>query len=98
MPDATARDAIAPTSPRVGAMGTGQAADAAPQAPEPATLRIADINARLSPIRLDAAGLSDLGIQTARTEGAAKLYRESDFTRLLHAIAQRINDLMHTTA
>ena len=98
MPDATARDAIAPTSPRVGAMGTGQAADAAPQAPEPATLRIADINARLSPIRLDAAGLSELGIQTARTEGAEKLYRESDFTRLLRAIARRINDLMHTTA
>lgn len=69
-----------------------------PRADEPATLKLGDINARLAPLRLDAAGLSELGINPARTEGAAKLFCESDFERVLRAIAKHIEELQGVTA
>lgn len=65
----------------------------APSPDEPATLKLGDINARLHPLRLDAAGLAELGVSPARTEGAAKLYREIDFARVLRAIAKHIDAL-----
>ena len=69
-----------------------------PRADEPGTLKLGDINARLHPLRLDAAGLSELGISPARTEGAAKLYRESDFGRVLRAIAKHVDSLQAVPA
>lgn len=65
---------------------------------EPATLKLGDINARLSPLKIDAAGLAELGINPARTEGAAKLYRESDFGRVLRAISKHVDALRAVTA
>jgi putative phage-type endonuclease len=65
----------------------------APRAGEPATLKVGEINARLAPLKLDAAGLAELGINPARTEGAAKLYRESDYTRLLIALSRHVDGL-----
>lgn len=66
----------------------------APRAEEPATLKLEDINFRLALLKIDADGLAELGINPAKTEGAAKLYRESDYARLLRAIADYIAALM----
>lgn len=68
------------------------AAAPAPQADEPATLRLGQINERLAPICLSAQGLADLGITHAATDKAAKLYRESDFQRICAALIQRISE------
>src|SRR5690606_12944784 len=68
------------------------AAAPAPQADEPATLRLGQINERLAPISLSAQGLADLGITHAATDKAAKLYRESDFQRICAALIQRISE------
>lgn len=66
----------------------------APSVEEPATLKLEDINFRLALLKIDADGLAELGINPAKTEGAAKLYRESDYARLLRAIADYIAALM----
>jgi len=70
----------------------------APRADEPATLKLGDINARIAPLKLDAAGMAELGIQPARSEGSAKLYRESDFDRLLRGIVKHIQVLQQVPA
>lgn len=62
-------------------------------ADEPATLKLGDINARIAPLKLDAAGMAALGITPAKTEGAAKLYRESDYRLLLCAIGAHVRVL-----
>ena len=62
-------------------------------AAEPATLKIGDINARLSPLKIDGAGMAELGINHSVSEGAAKLYRESDFDRLLRSIVKHVTTL-----
>ena len=72
-------------------MGAGQAADAAPVA-EPATLKLGDINARLEPIKLDVAGLAQLGLQPAKVEGAARLYTERQFALLCSALLAHISE------
>lgn len=59
-------------------------------ADEPATLRLGQINERLAPISLSAAGLAELGIDHSATDRAAKLYRESDFVRICEALIKRI--------
>lgn len=69
-----------------------------PRADEPATLKLGDINARLLPMRIDAAGLSAFGINPARTEGAAKLYRESDFARLVRSLIRHLESVMEVPA
>jgi predicted phage-related endonuclease len=66
---------------------------AEPRADEPATLKLGDINARLAPLRIDAAGLAELGIVHCATDKAAKLYRESDFGRVLDAIGMHITSI-----
>ncbi|MBV2180924.1 MAG: YqaJ viral recombinase family protein [Castellaniella sp.] len=68
------------------------AAAPTPDADEPATLRLGQINERLAPINLSAQGLADLGITHAATDKAAKLYRESDFQRICAALIQRISE------
>ena len=93
--DATDRESPANTSPRVGAMGAGQPADAGPVAEEaePATLKLGDINARLNPLKIDAAGLEAIGIKHAERKGVAYLYRESDWPRIKQAIVEWIGRL-----
>lgn len=66
------------------------AAAPTPDADEPATLRLGQINERLAPISLSVAGLADLGITHSATDKAAKLYRESDFQRICRALIERI--------
>ena len=70
---------------------------AAPAAPAPApwdadeaaTLKLGDVNARLTPIQVTADGLRELGIEPAGRDKRAVLYRESQFTVICEAIAGR---------
>ena len=88
--DATDRGTPAITSPRVGAMGAGQAADAAPKADEPATLKLGVICERLG-FTVNAAFLADvLHIQPAATDRAAKLYRESQWPLICQQLQAHI--------
>ncbi|WP_051528672.1 YqaJ viral recombinase family protein [Microvirgula aerodenitrificans] len=54
------------------------------------TLRLGQINERLSPISLTADGLAGLGFTHAATDKAAKLYHASDFSRICSALVQHI--------
>ncbi|WP_369326426.1 KTSC domain-containing protein [Alcaligenes nematophilus] len=63
---------------------TPEAADSAP------TLRLGQINERLSPITLTADGLANIGFAHAATEKSAKLYHESDFPRICQALIARL--------
>lgn len=75
---------------------TAQVIASAKQAPAMApiasdcTLTLGQITARLAPISLTAAGLSELGFEPCATLKAAKLYRESDFPAICRAIATRV--------
>lgn len=51
-----------------------------------AKITLGQINARLAPVQLSAAGLATLGIQPAGRERAAVLYRESDIDRICAAL------------
>ena len=70
---------------------------AAPAAPAPApwdadeaaTLKLGDVNARLTPIQVTADGLRALGIEPAGRDKRAVLYRESEFAAICEAIAKR---------
>jgi len=67
------------------------AASSRPVAASPtATLKLGDINARLSPIQLTADGLAALGFPHAGTDRAAKLYRPSDFPRICEALIAHV--------
>lgn len=60
-------------------------------APSDTTIKLEDINARLSPIQIDAAGLALLGFQPVGTERAAKLYRERDFAEICHRLTEHLH-------
>jgi len=64
----------------------------APTQPEAATLKLGDINARLAPIKLDVAGLAQLGLQPAKVEGAARLYTERQYAQLCSALIAHITE------
>lgn len=57
---------------------------------EPATLKLGTICDRLGFMMTSAFVAERLGISAAKTEGAAKLYRESDFLRICAALQQHI--------
>lgn len=66
------------------------AAAPAPRADEPATLKLGTICERLGFTMTAAFVFDTLGIKPAKSEGAAKLYRESDFGRICAALQQHI--------
>lgn len=51
-----------------------------------ATLKLGDINARIAPLAITADGLASIGFEPVGKEGAAKLYRASDFPRICAAL------------
>jgi hypothetical protein len=53
-------------------------------------MKLGDINARLAPLSISVAGLSQLGFEPTRKEGASNLFRECDFTRICAAITRHI--------
>ena len=64
---------------------------AAPRADEPATLRLGTICDRLGFALTSAFVETALHVKPARVEGAAKLYRPSDFERICTALQQHID-------
>jgi putative phage-type endonuclease len=86
-----AQQAAAPAPIGLAAVApAGPAPAAAATQTETPTLKLGDINARLSPISLTAAGLAELGIQHSATDKAARLYRESDWPRICAALMQHL--------
>lgn len=70
----------------------------APKPDEPATLKLGTVCERLG-FTVTAAFVSDtLGIKPSRIEGAARLYRESDFYRICTALQVHINHLTEAIA
>lgn len=91
-PTAAPGAASAPAPAPLATSGPAPAATAFAPEPEPASLKLGDINGRIAPLQISAAGMEQLGIRPARTEGASKLYCESDYRRLLVALAKHIED------
>ena len=63
---------------------------AQPQADTGAKITLGQINQRLSPIALSAAGIAQLGIQPAGKDRAAVLYLESDIARICSALIRHL--------
>lgn len=75
--------------PSVIPMPTRAPAAAAPAAP---TLKLGEIQKRLAPLSIDAAGLAALGFPVVKQEGTAKLYRESDWIAMVDAMTSHLED------
>lgn len=61
-----------------------------PVADDGARLKLGDINLRLSPLAVTADMLAALGFQPAGKDGAAKLYKASDFQAICAAIVRHV--------
>ena len=59
-------------------------------------LKLGDINARLAPVKIDAAGLAQLGFDLVEIKHGAKLYREANFPAMCAAIVQHLESIMAT--
>lgn len=59
----------------------------------PPSLKLGEIQRRIAPLSIDAAGLAVLGFPHVSTQGAAKLYHEQDYPRMLAAMLQHIGGL-----
>jgi predicted phage-related endonuclease len=55
-----------------------------------ARVKLGEICAAIAPLKIDAAGLAQLGFQPVGTEGAAKLYAASDVPRMLNSMISRL--------
>jgi predicted phage-related endonuclease len=64
----------------------------------PPTLRLGQINERLAPVQLDAAGLTALGFPPAATDKNAKLYHEADFERICEALERHVGNVRERNA
>lgn len=63
----------------------------APAAPaSPPTLRLGEIQKRIAPLSIDAAGLAALGFPFAKQEGAAKLWHEAAFPAIVDAAIKHL--------
>ncbi len=56
-------------------------------------ITLGQINARLAPVKIDAAGLATLGIQPAGRERSAVLFRESDIERICTALIRHLSSV-----
>lgn len=80
--------AAAPAAPAVATAAPVVAAPAPVVVGEAvATLKLGDINTRLAPIQVSAAGLAELGFNPVGKDKSAVLYRETDFPLMCAAIA-----------
>jgi hypothetical protein len=88
--DTTDRGTAVTASPRVGAMGVGQAADAAP-AVEPATLNLGAICGRLG-FNVNAAFLLDtLHVKPAATDRGLPRFTESQFRMICRQLQSHVS-------
>lgn len=72
-------------------------AEAAPVAAPAARITLGQINERLAPIAVTAAGLAELGF-THTTEKASKQYPETDFPKICKALIKHISEVTHGAA
>lgn len=63
-----------------------------------AKIKLGDLNERISPLTITAAGLTQLGFAPAAKEGNATLYREADFQAIVQAMSQLLNDALRKSA
>ena len=56
----------------------------------PPSLKLGEIQRRIAPLSIDAAGLAALGFQPTTTQGAAKMYSAADLPRMLAAMLQHL--------
>lgn len=69
-------------------------APARPVAPAtPPNLKLGDINARLAPIQLSAAALSQLGFEPAARVGASQMFHERDFPFMCAAVIKHVQQV-----
>ncbi len=82
------------------AIDAGQVISAAKSATAPAdtgeTMTLGQINTLISPIKVDAAGLAELGFTPSATVKAAKHFRASDVARILAAMVKHLQGAMAT--
>lgn len=82
------------------AIDAGQVISAAKSATAPAdtgeTMTLGQINTLISPIKVDAAGLAELGFTPSATVKAAKHFRASDVPRILAAMVKHLQGAMAT--
>lgn len=64
-----------------------------PQFDNSARIKLGEINARISPLIITAAGLAELGFQPAGKEGTATMFLESDYPRICEALIQHITQV-----
>ncbi|MGE4243670.1 YqaJ viral recombinase family protein [Ramlibacter sp.] len=62
----------------------------APAANEKPTMRLGELNARIAPLTIDAAGLAALGFAPAATDKSAKLYHASQFPAMVDSIVAHL--------
>ncbi len=62
------------------------------------TLKLGDINARLSPLSINAAGLSHFGITALARDKSAHLFSEAQFSALLGHLSRHIHNIKQTEA
>lgn len=67
---------------------------AAPQVSSTATLKLGEINARIAPLSITAAGLAELGFEPVGTDKAAKLYSMRDYPLIIAALRDRLAGLL----
>lgn len=93
-PVAAATAAPAPVSAPVAAPAAPVVARPAPVAADTGErINLGQINERIAPLSITAAGLSTLGFEHVATERASKLYRATDFGRMVAAMAKHLQDL-----
>ncbi|MBS7777657.1 YqaJ viral recombinase family protein [Acidovorax sp. CCYZU-2555] len=82
------------------AIDAGQVISAAKSATAPAdtgeTMTLGQINTLIAPIKVDAAGLAELGFTPSATVKAAKHFRASDVPRILAAMVKHLQGAMAT--
>lgn len=84
-------ESVATTAPQLLAAAVRNIPRSTPNAVP--SLRLGQINNRLAPISLTADGLTRLGITHAATDKSAKLYYESDFSRICAALLRHIESV-----
>lgn len=90
-PRASETEIVATTAPQLLAAAVRNIPRSTPNAVP--SLRLGQINNRLAPISLTADGLTRLGITHAATDKSAKLYYESDFSRICAALLRHIESV-----
>lgn len=90
--------AAAPVAVQAAPVVTRPAPVVAAQVTSSATIKLGEINARLAPIQISAAGLAELGFEPEGKEKSAVLYREADFPLICQALIQRLTNLCQRAA